>query len=63
MSASGERMNVNGIDLEVLRRGQGAPVVLLHGMDTVNPKAPFLDLLGRQVAGRHRSRGADGHSR
>jgi pimeloyl-ACP methyl ester carboxylesterase len=49
MPASGEWMNVNGIDLEVLRRGQGAPVVLLHGMDTVNPKAPFLDLLGRHV--------------
>lgn len=49
MSESAERMNVNGIDLEVLRRGQGAPVVLLHGMDSLRPKAPFLDLLGRQV--------------
>src|SRR5579872_6156889 len=49
MSENAERMNVNGIDLEVLRRGQGAPVVLLHGMDTISPKAPFLDLLGRHV--------------
>jgi pimeloyl-ACP methyl ester carboxylesterase len=49
MRASAERMIVNGIELEVLRRGQGAPVVLLHGMDTVSPKAPFLDLLGRHV--------------
>ena len=49
MSVSGERMNVNGIELEVLRRGGGAPVVLLHGMDTVSPRAPFLDLLSRHV--------------
>jgi pimeloyl-ACP methyl ester carboxylesterase len=44
-----EMMTVNGIELEVLRRGTGAPVVLLHGMDTVSPKTPFLDLLGRHV--------------
>lgn len=49
MSGNAERMNVNGIDLEVLRRGQGTPVVLLHGMDSLSPKAPFLDLLGRHV--------------
>jgi pimeloyl-ACP methyl ester carboxylesterase len=42
-------MTVNGIELEVLHRGAGSPVVLLHGMDTVSPKAPFLDLLGRHV--------------
>jgi len=42
-------MTVNGIELEVLRRGQGAPLVLLHGMDTVSPAAPFLDLLARHV--------------
>jgi pimeloyl-ACP methyl ester carboxylesterase len=49
MSGSAERMNLNGIEIEMLRRGQGAPVVLLHGMDTVNPKAPFLDGLARHV--------------
>ncbi|HZK88684.1 MAG TPA: alpha/beta hydrolase [Stellaceae bacterium] len=49
MPGNAERMTFNGIELEVLRRGQGAPVVLLHGMDTVSPKAPFLDLLGRHV--------------
>src|ERR1700694_2551789 len=49
MSGNAERMNVNGIELEVLRRGTGVPVVLLHGMDTVSPKAPFLDLLARHV--------------
>lgn len=48
-----ERMRVNGIELEVLRRGPsgagGPPVLLLHGMDTVHPAAPFLDLLGRHA--------------
>jgi len=48
-SAAIERVTVNGIELEMLRHGQGAPVVLLHGMDTVTPKSPFLDLLGRHV--------------
>jgi len=46
---SDERMTVNGIELEVLRRGTGTPVLLLHGMDTVHPKARFLDLLGRNA--------------
>jgi pimeloyl-ACP methyl ester carboxylesterase len=48
-SETGERMTVNGFELEVLRRGAGAPVVLLHGMDSVSPQARFLDLLGRHV--------------
>ncbi len=42
-----ERMAINGIELEVLRHGSGTPTVLLHGMDTVHPRARFLDLLGR----------------
>jgi pimeloyl-ACP methyl ester carboxylesterase len=42
-------MTVNGIELEVLRRGSGPPLVLLHGMDTVSPRAPFLDPLGQHA--------------
>ena len=52
MSTNGMPLNgmtVNGIELEVLRRGAGTPVLLLHGMDTVHPKAGFLDLLGRDA--------------
>ena len=45
----GERLTVNGIELEVLRRGHGRPVLLLHGMDTVHPNARFLDLIGREA--------------
>lgn len=44
-----DRMTVNGIELEMLRRGSGMPVLLLHGMDTAQPRAPFLDLLGRRA--------------
>jgi pimeloyl-ACP methyl ester carboxylesterase len=49
MPGSAERMNLNGIEIDVLRRGQGAPLVLLHGMDTVSPEAPFLAGLARHV--------------
>jgi pimeloyl-ACP methyl ester carboxylesterase len=50
---SRDRMTVNGIELEVLRRDPGRvagrPVLLLHGMDTVHPNARFLDLLAREA--------------
>jgi pimeloyl-ACP methyl ester carboxylesterase len=42
MSAATEHMNVAGIELEVLRRGSGRPIVLLHGMQTVPPDSRFL---------------------
>ena len=40
---------VGGIDLEVVRRGAGRPVLLLHGAQTVDPRAPFLEMLGRHA--------------
>jgi pimeloyl-ACP methyl ester carboxylesterase len=40
-----ERLAVRGIDLEVLRKGNGAPILLLHGLSPVEPDAPFLNLL------------------
>ena len=42
-----ERLVVHGIDLEVVRRGSGSPILALHGFDTIDPAAPFLDLLAR----------------
>ena len=45
----GERLSVTDIELEVIRRGRGRPVLLLHGLHTVDPRAPFLDLLGRRA--------------
>jgi pimeloyl-ACP methyl ester carboxylesterase len=47
--SSESQMTVNGIELEVLRRGRGRPALVIHGMDSVSPKAPFLDLLGRDA--------------
>ena len=40
-------LRVQGIELEVLRRGKGRPILALHGFDTIDPTAPFLDLLAR----------------
>ena len=40
---------VGGIDLEVMRRGAGRPVLLLHGPQTVDPRAPFLEMLGQHA--------------
>lgn len=45
-----ERITVHGIDLEVQRRGSGAPVVFLHGFQPAPRDARFLDLLGRRMA-------------
>jgi len=42
-----ERLSIAGVDLEILRRGAGRPLVLLHGLTPVAPDAPFLaDLAG-----------------
>lgn len=34
-------MNVNGIELDVPRLGSGAPIVVLHGFQTLNPDGAF----------------------
>ena len=47
--AVGERLPVADLELEVVRRGAGRPVVVLHGFQTVAADAPFLDLLGRRA--------------
>lgn len=44
-----ERLSVRGIELELLRRGTGRPVLALHGMQPINPEAQFLDMLGRDT--------------
>jgi pimeloyl-ACP methyl ester carboxylesterase len=48
-SAAAERLSVAGMELEVIRRGAGRPVLLLHGMQNVDPRARFLDLIGRRA--------------
>ena len=54
-NAAAEQLRVHGIELEVVRRGKGRSILALHGFDTMNPAAPFLDLLARhgQIVARH----------
>jgi pimeloyl-ACP methyl ester carboxylesterase len=47
---------VHGVRLEVVERGQGRPILYLHGEDGLDPGAPFLDRLaahGRVLAPSH----------
>jgi pimeloyl-ACP methyl ester carboxylesterase len=49
-------LTVHGVTLEIVERGQGRPILWLHGEDGLDPGAPFLDLLaahGRVVAPSH----------
>jgi len=42
-------MMVHGIDLEMVRRGAGQPIVLLHGFQQFDPDARFLQSLSRRA--------------
>ncbi len=44
-----DRMSVAGIELEVLRRGAGQPLLLLHGFQHIDPRLPIVDLLARDA--------------
>ena len=48
-SAAVERLSVGDIELEVTRRGSGRAVLLLHGMQHVDPRARFVELLGKHA--------------
>jgi pimeloyl-ACP methyl ester carboxylesterase len=41
-------ISIAGIDLEVLERGQGAPLLYLHGGAGIGIDGPFLDLLAKE---------------
>jgi len=49
-SADSQRVTVGGIEVEVLRGGTGAPALLLHGFQTISPKAPFLSELAEHCS-------------
>ena len=42
-------VRVRDIDLEVVRRGTGRTILFLHGFHTLEPEAPFLELLSRKA--------------
>ncbi len=44
-----ERATVAGVELEVLRRGAGQPLLLLHGFQHLDPRLPVVDLLARDA--------------
>jgi len=44
-----ERLSAGGIDLEVVRRGSGPTILILHGFQTLDPDARFVDLLCRRA--------------
>lgn len=47
---------VQGVELEIVERGQGRPILWLHGEEGLDPPAPFLDGLaahGRVLAPSH----------
>ena len=49
-------LTVHGVRLEVVERGQGRPILWLHGEEGLDPNAPFLDRLaahGRLLAPSH----------
>lgn len=45
--AERDRLIVHGMELETIRCGVGHPILLLHGFQTIDPQARFLELLGR----------------
>jgi pimeloyl-ACP methyl ester carboxylesterase len=46
---AGQTVSVAGVDLEVLRKGAGNPLLLLHGFQHVDPRLPIVELLAREV--------------
>jgi pimeloyl-ACP methyl ester carboxylesterase len=44
-----DRLPLAGVELEVLRRGSGHPLLLLHGFQHIDPRLPVVDLLARDA--------------
>jgi pimeloyl-ACP methyl ester carboxylesterase len=44
-----DRLTVRDVDLEVVRRGAGQPIVFLHGFHAPDPNSRFLERLSRKA--------------
>jgi pimeloyl-ACP methyl ester carboxylesterase len=44
-----DTMAVHGVELEVIRRGSGPPVILLHGFQQIDRDARFVELLSNRA--------------
>lgn len=44
-----ETASIAGVELEVLRRGAGNPLLLLHGFQHIDPRLPIVELLARDA--------------
>ena len=42
-------MSIAGVELDVLRRGAGHPLLLLHGFQHLDPRLPLVELLARDA--------------
>jgi len=42
-----ERIAIGNLDLEVIRKGRGRPLLVLHGFDNFRPDAPFIEALAQ----------------
>ncbi|HEY1935601.1 MAG TPA: alpha/beta hydrolase [Acetobacteraceae bacterium] len=40
-------MQAGALELEVLRSGEGRPILLIHDVNPISPRAPFVDMLAR----------------
>ena len=54
-------MRAGALELEVLRQGEGRPILLIHGVNPISPRAPFVAMLaqhGEVIAPSHPGFGA-----